>query len=181
MLHELTVAVCRTESSSKRSKMAFVAAGLHIVSPAGIFLSAPYAESLFSFLNFLGCYLYSKVTVRDSSDIFGILEGAWVLVAGIIFGVATTVRGNGLLSGLILIYDAARSAGLILQSCDCKHNFKVLVTICVSGSLMACIAFSPQYLAYGEYCYGGNAAERRRPWCSDWVPSIYGWVQKEYW
>lgn len=181
MLHELTMAACLTESKVKRSRMALVTASLHIVGPAGMFLSAPYAESLFSFLNFFGFWLYSKTLIRDRSEMSGIIRGVLMLFTGINFGVATTVRGNGLLSGLILVYDAVRSVSLILCSCDSKHNIQVLISVCLSGGLMACIATLPQYLAYSEYCHAGSTGEDGRPWCSQLIPSIYAWVQKEYW
>ena len=38
--------------------VSFVSAALHVLSPAGLFLTAPYAESLFSLLSFVGCLLY---------------------------------------------------------------------------------------------------------------------------
>ena len=179
MLHELTLTVYRRSSVYQLSKISFLAACIHIISPAGIFLSAPYAESSFSLLNFAGCYLYAKAKTF-TSDQNG-KGDAMTIFSGILFGVGSTFRGNGLFSGLILIYDAVSSMSEIVHSADIKANVRKLLVVCLSGVLMGCIAIIPQYLAYNEYCIKVNAESLVRPWCSNWVPSIYAWVQKEYW
>lgn len=165
---------------TRRSKLAFLTAGLHIISPAGMFLSAPYAEGSFSFLNFFGFYCYAQ-TLEDHLMISRALRDILVVLSGVIFGIATTFRGNGLFSGLILVYDAFACVTQILQNKDVKSRVRRLIVVCLSGTLMACIAAIPQYLAYDEYCNVRNLNGRLRPWCSGWIPSIYGWVQSEYW
>ena len=179
MLHELTLTVYRGSSVHQLSKISFLAACIHIISPAGIFLSAPYAESSFSLLNFTGCYLYAKA--RTSTTVQNSKGNALIIFSGILFGVGSTFRGNGLFSGLILIYDAVSSMDKIVHSTDIKANVRELLVVCLSGVLMGCIAILPQCLAYKEYCSQSNAESLVRPWCSNWVPSIYAWVQKEYW
>ena len=179
MLHELTLTVYRRSSVHQLSKLSFLAACLHTISPAGMFLSAPYAESPFSLLNLAGCYLYAKAktSVRAQNS----KGDALIIFSGILFGVGTTFRGNGLFSGLILIYDAVSSMSKIVHSTNIQANVRKLFVVCLSGVLMACIAVLPQFLAYKEYCTNVSAEKPRRPWCSNWVPSIYAWVQKEYW
>ena len=179
MLHELTLTVYRRSPVHRLSKLSFVAACLHIISPAGIFLSAPYAESSFSLLNFVGCYLYAKA--KTSKGVQNSNGDALIIFSGILFGVGTTFRGNGLFSGLILIYDAVSSMSKIVHSADIKTDVRKLFVVCVSGVSMACVAMLPQYLAYKEYCTKFSADTLVRPWCSNWIPSIYAWVQKEYW
>ncbi len=180
MLHELTLTVYRVMCAPKRRQLAVVSACLHIISPAGMFLSAPCAESSFSFFNFFGFYCYAQ-TLESNSNIAGIQEEILIVVSGIAFGVATTLRGNGLFSGLILVYDAIACTTMILGYRNVRSSIRRLFVTCISGTLMACIAIVPQYLAYDEYCGGWDANKRARPWCSGWIPSIYGWVQKEYW
>ena len=179
MLHELTLTVYRRSSVHQLSKISFLAACIHIISPAGIFLSAPYAESSFSLLNFAGCYLYAKA--KTSTCVQNTKGDALIIFSGIIFGVGSTFRGNGLFSGLILIYDAVSSMSKIVHSTDIKANVRKLLVVCLSGVFMGSIAILPQWLAYKEYCTKLNAESVVRPWCSNWVPSIYAWVQKEYW
>ena len=179
MLHELTLTVYRRSSVHQLSKLSFLAACLHIISPAGIFLSAPYAESSFSLLNFAGYYSYAKAkTSARAQNSKGV---ALIIFSGILFGVGTTFRGNGLFSGLIFIYDAVSSMRNIVHSANIQANVRKLFVVCLSGVLMACIAIIPQCLAYKEYCTNSSAETLVRPWCSNWVPSIYAWVQKEYW
>ncbi len=171
--------VYRRSSVHQLSKLSFLAACLHIISPAGIFLSAPYAESPFSLLNFAGYYLYAKA--KTSARVHNSKGDALIIFSGILFGLGTTFRGNGLFSGLILIYDAVSGLGKIVHSANIKANVRKLLVVCLSGVLMACIAILPQYLAYKEYCTKLSEGNLVRPWCSSWVPSIYAWVQKEYW
>ncbi|KAI9745552.1 MAG: ER membrane glycoprotein subunit of the GPI transamidase complex-like protein [Claussenomyces sp. TS43310] len=46
-------------------KLAFVTALLHIISPAGLFLSAPYGESTFALLSFVGYLVFSYGFLRE--------------------------------------------------------------------------------------------------------------------
>lgn len=180
MLHQITLLVSPATFQSEVPLMAWLAAGLHIISPAGIFLSAPYAESAFSFLNFAGCLAYVKSVVNQAESKHAMANAA-VSLSGIVFGLATTLRGNGLLSGLTLIYDAVTCLSSIFHGVETKSNLSRLLTVCISGTLMASIAIVPQYVAYEVYCRSGGSLEVARPWCSYWIPSIYAWVQKEYW
>lgn len=180
VLYELSKIAFSTLPDVKRLKISFLAASLHIISPAGMFLSALSPEGPFSLLNFAGLYCYAKSleshnqgdpTRRDLKMVF----------SGLLFGVATTFRGNGLLSGLILVYDAFETLLLILQSVNLVGNFRRMCTIMFTGILMACISSIPQFLAYQEFCSLGTDDTARRPWCSKWIPSIYSWVQNHYW
>ena len=144
-----------------------------------MFLSAPYAESSFSLLNLGGYYLYAKAETSASAQ--SRKRDALIVFSGIVLGVGTTFRGNGLFSGLILIYDAVSSMSKMVHSANIQANMRKLFVVCLSGVLMACIAIVPQCLAYKEYCTKFSAETPVRPWCSIWVPSIYAWVQKEYW
>ncbi|KAK6526391.1 ER membrane glycoprotein subunit of the GPI transamidase complex-like protein [Orbilia ellipsospora] len=56
-----------TERESIPRFVAFVAAALHVLSPAGIFLIAPYNEPIFSLLSFLGYWLYGYA-IRNATD-----------------------------------------------------------------------------------------------------------------
>lgn len=159
-----------------RSSTAFTAALLHILSPAGLFLSAPYAESLFSFLTFAGYWMYLRSSMEydaDRSSLFNV----YTLLAGASFGIATSVRSNGLLNGLIFLFDALSFVPTFLDGL----NFSMFVRLgCLGAAGLSTIlgAFIPQLIAYNVYCdYGTDV----RPWCRNWVPSIYSWVQSHYW
>lgn len=180
MLHELTLTVCLESRTTRISSFCLLAASLHIISPAGMFLSAPYSESSFSFLNFSGYYLYAKAMLKHSEDKVN-QRDSLALLSGVVFGIATTFRGNGLFSGLVLIWDALACGTRILRSINIASTVRQLLIVSISGLLMACIAIVPQYLAYDNYCVRGSADIDKRPWCSYWPPSIYTWVQRHYW
>ena len=152
---------------------------LHILTPASLFLSAPYAESLFSLLNLTGmlCYAESRSAARSSP--VSLQEVVYRFSSGLMFAAATTIRSNGLLSGLVLLYDVARYAPQLFSMRLSMHDiFRIIVT-CASGSLIALGFVAPQYLAYLNFCRTSNSVAR--PWCERSVPSIYSWVQSHYW
>lgn len=123
--------------------------GLYVLCPAGIFLTAGYPESTFAMISFVGILLY--------------LEGHFVM-AGCAFGLASLLRSNGLLWGILFLY------ALFSE----KRPAKTTLRIIIGGSIIGCSFLYPQYLAYKQFCPG-------RPWCDQALPLIYGFVQKEYW
>jgi phosphatidylinositol glycan class V len=182
---------------SIQSQFAFVAAALHVISPAGLFLTAPYAESLFSLLNLLGQLLYVLSWAENESGTHTIIHDIYLISSGLCFGIAATVRGNGLLSGIIFALDALIWFGISFQR---MTNIPILnlailppqlqkqiksfqsrrLPATVVAGLLVGIGFTvPQYIAYREYCNQG--LKDRQPWCSRFPPSIYSWVQNHYW
>ncbi|KAL4990604.1 GPI mannosyltransferase 2 [Aspergillus falconensis] len=174
-LYRLSISVFGHETERTRV-FCFLSAALHIVSPAGAFLSAPYGEPLFSFLNITGFYIYSSSLV-DFAKRKQSMSHVKLLTSGCFFAVATAVRSNGILSGILLAYDAFNQAYAIIA----RHSFKAVVRLCfviLSGCTVALGFIIPQYLAYTAYCMNEGVS---RPWCQSLVPSIYGWVQAHYW
>ncbi len=169
-------------AGAQRGPHAFVTAILHIISPAGLFLSAPYTESLFSCLTIAGLMFYRKglvhTYIEGSSDNARDLN---TLVSSIFFGLATTVRGNGLLNGTLFIYDVL----MILPSLwELKFNFsqfRRLATLGAAGAVVAIGGLLPQWVAYQEYCQPISNDVKLRSWCYNTIPSIYVWVQSNYW
>ncbi|KAL6228943.1 hypothetical protein BDW75DRAFT_119004 [Aspergillus navahoensis] len=174
-LYRLSLNVFGHETERKRL-FCFLSAALHIVSPAGAFLSAPYGESLFSFLNITGFYIYSS-SLDDLAKRKQSMSHVKLLISGCFFAVATAVRSNGILSGILLAYDALYQTYEILF----RHSFRAAVRlsfVVLSGCTVALGFIIPQYLAYTAYCMNEGVS---RPWCQFLVPSIYGWVQAHYW
>ncbi|KAF4537946.1 GPI mannosyltransferase 2-like protein [Lasiodiplodia theobromae] len=131
-------------------KTAFLTATLHVLSPAGLFLSAPYGEALFSLLNFSGmlCYAYARVRLNGHAAYF-----LCILASGLCFGLATMVRTNGLLSGLILLYDVFRSLpGLLGPNRAIVDTFVRLTGAILAGFMVASGLIIPQLVAYQQYC-----------------------------
>lgn len=158
----------------------FVAAILHIITPASLFMFAPYAEPMFSFLNLAGmlCYVHSRVTARANGS--SIQEDVYKLGAGLFFGLATLMRSNGLLSGLVLVYDLAGHITNIIPMQLTVHDVRRIIITCAAGVLVALGYVWPQYLAYTKFC-NQDASGQSPVWCTKTIPSIYSWVQSHYW
>ena len=159
--------------------LAFISALLHICSPAGLFLAAPYSESLFSLLSMCGFLLYAKsyhARLPDGSA----SEHGLMLTSTVFFGLATVVRSNGILSGVVFLYDLLEVVcSLVLQGISWSSVSRA-ITIGLSGLLVGLGFALPQTLAYLEYCSAPITSERPL-WCARSIPSIYSWVQEHYW
>jgi phosphatidylinositol glycan class V len=176
VLHRLLTVVLGRQ---QQRQIPLVASILHILTPASLFLSAPYAEAMFSLLNFSGMLHYAQSRALGDKHPSA-REDVYKLGAGLFFGAATMVRSNGLLSGLILLYDVARYSPQVISMRLSVHDLRRIVVTCVSGTFIAVGFVLPQILAYSTYC-GQNFDVEPRPWCEKSVPSIYSWVQSYYW
>lgn len=176
-LYSLVTRLIPSEQQYKR-QTAFTAACLHTISPAGLFLSAPYGESTFAFATFLGilCYVRAQQHLRLPIQHSATLSAAWTILSGLCFALAAPVRSNGLLHGIIFLVDAVMSLRALLAKRDAASLLHLLSTG-VAGSLIAVAFALPQVVAYLEYC----TPDITRPWCSRTIPSIYSWVQEHYW
>lgn len=164
----------------QQRNVSFVAAVLHILTPASLFMCAPYAEAMFSFLNFTGMLLYVHSRTLAQGREHSALEDICKLGCGLFFAAAALTRSNGLLSGSILFYDVARYVPRILSTQLRWLDTRRIIVSCLSGFLIALGFVGPQYVAYKEFCYRESGTEPR-PWCEKTFPSIYSWVQSHYW
>ncbi|KAJ4266305.1 ER membrane glycoprotein subunit of the GPI transamidase complex-like protein [Fusarium torreyae] len=173
-LYQLTIVICNDR------KLAYLTAVVHILSPAGLFLSAPYAESAFSCLSFVGNLLFA-ISLRSSPD--SLKRNAAVIAAGISYGVSCTLRSNGLFGGVLFAVEVVTG---LLALLDGFTFYKLLRLIApIIGGLLVAVGFvAPQVLAWMRYCNGYNGQDiegELRPWCRSRIPSIYTFVQEEYW
>ncbi len=158
-------------------RLAFLAACLHIFSPAGLFLSTPYAESTFSLLSFVGYYVLALGFLAERPSLYA---NMLQLLAGVIFGLATVFRSNGILNGLPFALEAIRE-GLRFLQCPKQTTFQRLVFLGLGGLCVAAGSILPQLVAYQRFCTGGGPDADLRAWCTRPFPSIYAFVQKFYW
>ncbi|KAL9029233.1 MAG: hypothetical protein Q9196_002503 [Gyalolechia fulgens] len=179
VLYEMSILIAIPSPSTTSSRVAFVSASLHIISPAGLFLSAPYAESSFSFTNFAGFYIYAYSLRAHNHDRVGLRDASLVL-SGLIFGVATTFRSNGLLSGSIFCFDLFECALDLFTFGELAKNLRRSIFLVIAGCFTGIGYLFPQYLAYREFCTATDF-QQLPLWCSRWFPSIYTWVQRHYW
>jgi len=171
LLFDLSLAVF---PGSPRS-FAFTAALLHTISPAALFLSAPYAESSCALLSFAGYLLFVKSLSHNGQSA---THDLYLLLSGVLFGAATTFRSNGILSGLLLLEEALRTLSLLRYD----RRMAVLGRLVAAGLGGMAVALGfvlPQYIAYREYCQSLDIAPRA--WCDKPLPSIYTFVQNHYW
>lgn len=173
-IHSLVLEVFATP---RAKKLALVTAVLHVLSPAGMFLSAPYGESYFALLSFIGYILFARgLPVSQPS----LLTDGMIIFAGAVFGISTTVRSNGILNGMLFLEEAVR-ATLALRDPDLATFRRLGVTI-TGGILVGAGFVIPQLSAFFEYC--GDLSSLKpdaQEWCYGRVPSIYSFVQSRYW
>ncbi|KAM5504446.1 ER membrane glycoprotein subunit of the GPI transamidase complex-like protein [Microsporum canis] len=131
VLYKLSQATFKSDRSNSNA-LPFLASALHIITPAGAFLSAPNGEAPFSFLNFLGYYTFIT-GLNDERQGSYCLRDLKLLSAGALFAAATTVRSNGLLSGLLFVYDAVFGLQQIITHGLSWHVLRRLAM--VGGSL----------------------------------------------
>lgn len=158
----------------------FIACCLHILAPAGMFLSAPYTESPFSALNMFGFWLYLKA--RSTESPAGLAaECSLSIAAGVSFGTATVIRSNGVLAGLPFLFDALGYSYEILRlrrlDSSMQRLLILLLSTIVAGLCVAVGFLLPQYVAYQEYCLGTT----KQPWCLHQLPLVFSYVQRHYW
>lgn len=161
----------------KANRFALITGVLHIISPAGLFLSAPYAESSCALLTFSGYLLFVKSFNSDGDTTAS--HDLLVLISGVLFGIATTFRSNGLLNGLAFLQEALQRL-VELKSGRRSSTARRLLATGLGGMSIAAGFLLPQYIAYMEYC-AQPASSLLRPWCQRSLPSIYTFVQEHYW
>lgn len=162
---------------SNDNKLAFVASALHVFSPAGVFLSAPYAESPFAALAFVGNLLFALgiKNKREPMKRFVLIVGA-----GIVFGLSTSFRTNGLASGALFAVGAINCLMALMKE-PSVGRVLALAAPGIGGLCVAAGSVIPQYFAWKRYCHDALPELGPRPWCSRTIPSIYEFVQEEYW
>lgn len=141
-----------------KKRMARATASLYILSPAGIFLIAGYSESTFALLSLIGMYLRERKL--------------WVF-SGMVFAISCGIRGNGVLWGLVFLYDLVDYAAHKVN--EQKNWCKSIISILIGGSFIGITVLGLQILPFLTYC------PERGEWCNNMIPSIFGYVQSKYW
>ena len=162
---------------SNDAKLAFIASALHIISPAGLFLSAPYAESPFACLSFVGNLLFA-IGIKNKRD--PLKRFTLIFGAGAVFGLATALRSNGLSSGVLFAVGAI-NCFLAFARRPSLSRLLTLAAPVIGGILVAAGSVVPQFVAWRRYCEAPPNGVQPPPWCSATIPSIYAYVQDEYW
>jgi phosphatidylinositol glycan class V len=162
-----------TQLLSRNQRLAFFSAVLHIISPAGVFLSSPYSESPFSFLSFAGIWVFA-LGLRHERTTWG--RSINITTSGLLIGAATFFRSNGLSYGLLFAVEALTCALLTYKKPSLSHLFTLVAPI-IGGLAVASGSVIPQAIAWQKFCGDGPL----RTWCHHMPPSIYTFVQEHYW
>ncbi|KAI2867031.1 CAZyme family GT76 [Aspergillus niger] len=171
---------CTIFPGTQGRKLAFIASCLHIISPAGLFLSAPCTESTYSLLSFTGTLLFAQSF--GARGISTSIKDSFLVLAGILYGLSTAVRGNGLLNGILLLEEACRVLYSLTQAFSFAKLRRLVAVGC--GGICTGVGFVlPQYVAYQQFCSTLTATneDSSREWCHRTLPSIYSFVQDHYW
>ncbi|PYH79177.1 GPI mannosyltransferase 2 [Aspergillus uvarum CBS 121591] len=172
--------VCTLFPGAQGRNVALLAACLHVVSPAGAFLSAPCAESAHALLSFCGSLLFVRSFASSSSSSrSSSFQDAQLVLAGVLYGLATTFRSNGLLNGIPLLEEAVRQLVLLMfQQRFSPARLRRLLAVGTAGLCTGLGFVLPQYIAYREFC---THNKEPRGWCRRTLPCIYSFVQDHYW
>lgn len=157
-----------------REKQASIAALLFCVSPASVFLTAIYSESLYALFTFLAFRL--------------MLQKRWILSA-FSFSLTCAARSTGFTYLPIFV------AHYLFFSND--HNINGSLSMLIKANLkgrkilsvlfLSAIILWPLlvfiFIGYAEFCWSSIAyhSMELRPWCHNRLPLIYDFVQSEYW
>lgn len=161
---------------SGNKRLAYVSAVLHVFSPAGMFLAAPYSEAPFAYLAFTGLLRYAETLALE--------RGSWVrfkgtLWAGVLLGMATACRSNGLLYGLVFALDLVELLSGFSTAPSKSRALSSLAATGLAGVFVGLGSFLPQLAGYMHFCKSTTLDAPE--WCGYLVPSIYSYVQGRYW
>lgn len=183
VLYHLTLLLPLPGSNSspfQTKKLALLTSLLHIISPAGLFLSAPYAEGSCALFSFLGWWFYARSCLSDAEqdgtaavpkqDNKGGKRGKArnrltlkgdinLLLAGLSFGLATLFRSNGILNGLPFAWEVfTLLTGLAVSggSTPPLKTLRRLIALGLGGIFVAMGSIVPQTVAWLRYCPSGS-------------------------
>lgn len=139
-------------------------------------MSSFYTESIFALMTFTGMRWVIEKKYMQSA---------------LIWGIASAVRSNAIVYAGFFFYDLVwmrlihrkvkkkgKHGNMRQRDTDARihQNFVTGLLRSIVYTLMTASGFAFfQYYAYKEFC------SLDRPWCTEKVPLIYSFVQKEYW
>ncbi|KAM9116476.1 GPI mannosyltransferase 2 isoform 1-T3 [Pangshura tecta] len=179
-------------------RMAFLSAVLFCLTPANVFMTAAYSESMFAFL------VFSAMLQLEKGQ-------SWT--SGLLFSLAAGVRSNGVINTGFLIYSQSKDLALQLQAgawtiMKLPQVWRRLLRFAASVVLMSAGVFFPfalfQSYAYLRFCNPDASSEHAVPrpllqlavdkgyrlaamngmkpaWCSQGLPVVYSYIQDVYW
>ncbi|KAF5298333.1 hypothetical protein FQR65_LT01111 [Abscondita terminalis] len=181
--------------------LAYKSAILFCINPASIFFTAPYTETLFSYLCFksmLNCLL---IYDKQSSKINNIIN---IIIP---ISLSACVRSNGLLNIGFISYYLVKTS---IKSLIFQKTFKKKFLHCIRclllfiSSVYLCIVpfmllqffdyqlfctdfqhelpnFLVKYVELHDFILPGMVSKYQQSWCFNKIPLAYSYIQKHYW
>eukprot|EP01083_Nonionella_stella_P027619 76084_1 len=152
----------------KNSSLAYSSAVLFCFTPANIFMSSIYTESLWAFISFSAMIQWQR--------------GNFVISASI-FSLASCIRSNGVLFCGYFAFHALQHSFRAIRK---QAIMKSLLFVWLKDILCCIIVVAPvlefNFYGYMRYCSNDGTGGELLPFCSNWHPfGIYSYVQKKYW
>ena len=142
--------------------LSLLSSALFCITPASVFMSAVYTESVFVCLSFAGMLC---------------LQRSRTFSASIFFSLASATRSNGMVLAGFIIYHHAMT---LLHRPDCRIVLHTIAKL----SIQVAVVFLPFSLfqAYGYFRFCSSVSLDDAPvWCSYTVPHSYSSIQAHYW
>lgn len=162
---------------------------LYCIAPASVFLSVIYTEALYALFTFWGLrILFETLSVHigrqswramgriASSEALGLLTSAGLL------SLSVGLRSTGFTYGIFfLAYFFFRFPPLQIKRWNKAQCFWILAVIALCGVVLLVPLATNQYISYLRYCSDDNPNRHLSPWCDNFLPDAYGYVQSRYW
>lgn len=131
-------------------------------------------------LSFSGYLLYSHGIINTGSDgQHGPSNEIALLASGILFGVSSLFRANGIINGVLFVIEVYSALLRLISGNKFWPNARTLLASGFAGALVGIPSIWIQYKGWREFCV--PEAMGRRDWCMKTPPWIYGFVQSHYW
>jgi phosphatidylinositol glycan class V len=141
-----------------------------IFSPAGIFLTTGYSESLCTFLSLATIYLrewsltYVDFKQKNNKSVkFPVIY----ILSGTILALNFTVRANAMLLGGLYLHD-------LYEFTIINHSITNSIWAIVTGSQLFLSILTLNLHSYLIFCPG-------REWCNSMLPLLFSYAQHHYW
>jgi len=158
------------------TRIALVAASLHIISPAGLFLSAPYARKFMCAWPLPAFLLFANILAQGHPPLLvRIFLSFYQESFSVLPRLFEAMEFSTVFSYLKKHFEIL----FLLRNGIRLSAIRRLLATGLGGICVAAGFLLPQHIAYSEYC-GNLEAPNSRPWCQKSLPSVYTFVQDHY-
>jgi len=162
---------------------------LYCIAPASVFLSVIYTEALYALFSFWGLRILFETLNRhmpkSSWRALGRIasaEAVGLLTAAGLLALSVGLRSTGFTYGLFFVaYLFYRFPPLQFRRWSLAECLWMVGVMAVCAVVILAPMVANQYFAYSRYCTDENPNRHLSPWCDDFLPNAYSYVQAKYW